>query len=97
LYRLFCTGGINPSDPWNPLDNRDNGAMVFCRDKIGQYGILGHQFNKRFESFPPCCSQSLLQADFKLWFLKITTKKSGKQENLSLFRSKHFVEQGKRG
>jgi hypothetical protein len=37
LYRLFCTGGINPSDPWNPLDNRDNGAMVFCRDKIGQY------------------------------------------------------------
>ena len=36
LYRLFCTGGINPSDPWNPMDNRENGAMVFCRDKIGK-------------------------------------------------------------
>ena len=28
-------------------------------------GILGHQFNKRLESFAPCYSQSLLLADFK--------------------------------
>jgi hypothetical protein len=36
-------------------------------------GILGHQFNKRLESFAPCYSQSLLLSDFKenhtiLWF-----------------------------
>jgi hypothetical protein len=30
-----------------------------------QDGILGHQFNKRLESFTPCYSQSLLLADFK--------------------------------
>jgi hypothetical protein len=28
-------------------------------------GILGHQFNKRLESFASCFSQSLLLADFK--------------------------------
>jgi hypothetical protein len=28
-------------------------------------GILGHQFNKRLESFASCYSQSLLLADFK--------------------------------
>ncbi len=38
-------------------------------------GIHGHQFNKRLESFAPCYSQFLLQADFKenhtlLWFKK---------------------------
>jgi hypothetical protein len=27
--------------------------------------ILGHQFNKRLESFAPCYSQSVFQADFK--------------------------------
>ncbi len=36
-------------------------------------GILGHQFEKRLESFAPCYSQSLLLADFTdnhtlLWF-----------------------------
>ncbi len=36
-------------------------------------GILGHQFDKRLESFAPCYSQSLLLADFTenhtlLWF-----------------------------
>ncbi len=36
-------------------------------------GILGHQLNKRLESFAPCYSQSLLLADFKenhtlLWY-----------------------------
>jgi hypothetical protein len=28
-------------------------------------GIIGHQFNKRLESFASCYSQSLLLADFK--------------------------------
>jgi hypothetical protein len=28
-------------------------------------GILGHQFNKRLESFVPCSSQSHLLANFK--------------------------------
>jgi hypothetical protein len=38
-------------------------------------GILGHQFNKRSESFAPSYTQSILLADFKenhtgtlLWF-----------------------------
>jgi hypothetical protein len=35
-------------------------AGVFSRD-----GILGHQLNKRLESFGLCYSQSLLLADFK--------------------------------
>jgi hypothetical protein len=40
-----------------------------------QDGILGHQFNKRLESFAPYYSQSLLLADLEennifLWFLK---------------------------
>ncbi len=42
-------------------------------------GILGHQFNKRLESFAPSYSQSLLQADFKendtlIWYLKSSQK-----------------------
>ncbi len=28
-------------------------------------GILGHQFNKRLESFVPCCSQPIPLDDFK--------------------------------
>jgi hypothetical protein len=52
--------------------------------------ILGHQFNKRLESFAPCYSQSLLLADFKethtlLWFEKPYNNKSAKRENSSLF------------
>ena len=35
LYRVFCTGGINPADPYNPKDNRDHAGMVFMRDKLG--------------------------------------------------------------
>ena len=51
--------------------------------------ILGHQFNKRLESFAPCYSQSLLLVDFKenhslMQVFKILTK-IRKQENSSLF------------
>ena len=35
FYRAFCTGGINPNDPYNPKDNRDHAGMVFLRDKLG--------------------------------------------------------------
>ena len=35
LSRMFCTGGINPQDPYNPLDNKDHYGMIFLRDKLG--------------------------------------------------------------
>ncbi|XP_027847428.2 patched domain-containing protein 3 [Aphis gossypii] len=35
LYRVFCTGGVNPKDPGNPRDNPDNAIMVWCRDSLG--------------------------------------------------------------
>jgi hypothetical protein len=58
--------------------------VINCRD-----GILGHQINKRLESFAPCYSQSLILADVKKTYstlaLIILAKKSAKQENSSLF------------
>jgi len=36
-YRVFCSGGINAEDPWNPQDNKENGAMVFFRDVLGTW------------------------------------------------------------
>ena len=37
LYSLFCSGGINHDDPWNPKDNKENGMMKFFRDTIGEW------------------------------------------------------------
>jgi len=37
LYRVFCSGGINQEDPWNPKDNKENGMMVFFRDRVGTW------------------------------------------------------------
>jgi len=37
LYRLFCSGGINQDDPWNPKDNKENGLMKFFRDYVGEW------------------------------------------------------------
>lgn len=31
FLRVFCTGGINPADPYNPMDNKDHAGMVFLR------------------------------------------------------------------
>ena len=31
---MFCTGGINPADPYNPMDNKDHAGMVFLRSVI---------------------------------------------------------------
>ncbi|CAL8113391.1 unnamed protein product [Orchesella dallaii] len=36
-YRLWCTGGIDPDDPYNPKDNPDHGIMVFFRDYWGAF------------------------------------------------------------
>jgi hypothetical protein len=33
---MFCSGGINPADPWHPADNKENGAMRFFRDVVGR-------------------------------------------------------------
>lgn len=38
LFKLLCTGGINPNDPKNPEDNEEHCLMVFFRDWWG--GIL---------------------------------------------------------
>ena len=35
LYRTFMTGGINQSDPNNPMDNKDHVIMVFFREQMG--------------------------------------------------------------
>lgn len=37
LFRLFCTGGKNPLDPDNPIDNKENLMMKFFRDKVGSF------------------------------------------------------------
>ena len=37
LYNIFCSGGINKDDPFNPKDNKENGMMAFFRDVIGNW------------------------------------------------------------
>ncbi|XP_039297069.1 patched domain-containing protein 3-like [Nilaparvata lugens] len=37
LYRAFCSGGINPKDPDNPIDNPENALMAFFRDTLTYY------------------------------------------------------------
>lgn len=34
LYRLFCTGGVDPDDPKNPIDNPEHGCMTWFRDYL---------------------------------------------------------------
>lgn len=34
---MFCSGGINKEDPFNPKDNKENGMMAFFRDVIGNW------------------------------------------------------------
>lgn len=36
-FTFFCTGGRNPRDPDNPLDNQENMMMKFFRDKLGVF------------------------------------------------------------
>ncbi|XP_037076347.1 patched domain-containing protein 3-like [Pollicipes pollicipes] len=35
-YRLFCSGGISETDPWNKNDNREHTLMVFFRDGVAR-------------------------------------------------------------
>lgn len=34
FYRILCTGGVDPTDPDNPLDNPEHGCMVWFRDYL---------------------------------------------------------------
>ena len=44
MYRVFCSGGINPADPWNPRDNKENGMMKFFRDYVAK--VLNKRLGK---------------------------------------------------
>ncbi|KAJ8914567.1 hypothetical protein NQ315_010031 [Exocentrus adspersus] len=37
LYRWFCSGGVDPDDLDNPLDNQEHGFMVFFRDYFAAF------------------------------------------------------------
>ncbi|XP_054003081.1 patched domain-containing protein 3 isoform X1 [Hylaeus anthracinus] len=34
LYRALCSGGVNPDDPYNPIDNPEHGCMSWFRDYL---------------------------------------------------------------
>jgi len=34
LYRMLCSGGIDPDDPQNPIDNPEHGCMTWFRDYL---------------------------------------------------------------
>lgn len=36
FYRTFNTGGINPNDPDNPLDNKEHTGMAFFKDVVAR-------------------------------------------------------------
>jgi predicted RND superfamily exporter protein len=37
MYRVFCSGGVDPDDMDNPLDNQEHGMMVFFRDYFAPF------------------------------------------------------------
>ncbi|KAF5284697.1 hypothetical protein FQR65_LT13450 [Abscondita terminalis] len=37
FYRVFCTGGVDPNDIDNPIDNKEHGFMVFFRDYFASF------------------------------------------------------------
>nr|XP_022905229.1 patched domain-containing protein 3 [Onthophagus taurus] len=37
FYRVFCSGGVDPEDINNPLDNKEHGFMVFFRDSFAKF------------------------------------------------------------
>lgn len=37
LYRALCSGGVDPDDLDNPLDNREHGFMAFFRDHFATF------------------------------------------------------------
>lgn len=34
FYRVLCSGGIDPDDPHNPIDNPEHGCMTWFRDYL---------------------------------------------------------------
>lgn len=34
FYRVFCTGGVDPDDANNPIDNPEHGCMTWFRDYL---------------------------------------------------------------
>ncbi|RVE49013.1 hypothetical protein evm_006371 [Chilo suppressalis] len=46
MYRLFCTGGIDPADPDNPIDNREHCIMSFFKTTMAD--ILNNGLVKTF-------------------------------------------------
>ncbi|XP_076630786.1 patched domain-containing protein [Colletes latitarsis] len=34
LYKALCTGGVDPDDPYNPIDNPEHGCMSWFRDYL---------------------------------------------------------------
>ncbi|XP_071874799.1 patched domain-containing protein isoform X3 [Bombus fervidus] len=34
LYRALCSGGVDPDDPYNPIDNPEHGCMSWFRDYL---------------------------------------------------------------
>ena len=40
VSRVFCTGGINPADPYNPMDNKDHAGMVFLRSVSQTFQVI---------------------------------------------------------
>ncbi|XP_060529201.1 patched domain-containing protein 3 [Cylas formicarius] len=41
LYKVFCSGGVDPEDIDNPKDNREHGLMVFFRDYFAAFLNFG--------------------------------------------------------
>ncbi|XP_063921586.1 patched domain-containing protein 3 [Zophobas morio] len=37
MYRVFCSGGVDPDDMDNPIDNQEHGMMVFFRDYFAPF------------------------------------------------------------
>ncbi|CAH0556056.1 unnamed protein product [Brassicogethes aeneus] len=37
LYKVFCTGGVDPDDIDNPIDNKEHGFMLFFRDSFAPF------------------------------------------------------------
>lgn len=44
LYRWFCSGGVDPDDMDNPVDNPEHGMMIFFRDYFA--AVLNNGFFK---------------------------------------------------
>ncbi|CAG9783858.1 unnamed protein product [Diatraea saccharalis] len=46
IYRIFCTGGIDPADPDNPIDNKEHCIMSFFKTTMAD--ILNNGIVKTF-------------------------------------------------